>query len=387
MSKFKDYFSQKFGVYSLAAVVGVVTYFILFHLVDIFSWLKYAINLMAPIIIGIIFAYLIDLVVVFFEKKVFHRVKKPKVRGVLSMTVSIILIVTVIALFSWFVMPELVRSIYKFITEAKGYSAIIEENLKKLDEFAANYGITLGASTWPDSMYSGFDKWMSEITSNLSSTMSTIMGVGAVLANIIIGAILAVYFLIGKRKLFAGVAKFRHSLLTEDQYKRHTAFIKRSLNIFSRYISYTLLEAIGVGFVNAIFMLIAGMPNVTLISVVVGVTNLLPTFGPIAGGAIGAFLLFVEEPFYALIFIIFTFILQLIDGYIVKPKLFSDSMGLPSVLTLISIIIGGKLFGMVGILLSIPFAAVLSILYIESFLPWLVKRKKQIKLDKENAAK
>jgi len=387
MDKLKDYFSQKFGVYSLAAVVGVVTYFILFHLTDIFSWLKYAVNLMAPIIIGIIFAYLIDLVVVFFERRVFRRIKKPKVRGILSIVVSFILILTVIGLFSWFILPELVRSIYKFITEAKGYSTIIEENLVKLDEYAAHYGINLGAASWPDSMYSSLDSWMSEFTSNLSSTMNTIMGVGAVVANIIIGAILAVYFLIGKRRLFAGVAKFRHSLLTDEQYKRHTAFIKRSLNIFSKYISYTLLEAVGVGIVNAIFMLIVGMPNVTLISVIVGVTNLLPTFGPIAGGAIGAFLLFIEDPVYALIFIIFTFILQLIDGYIVKPKLFSDSMGLPSVLTLIAIIIGGKLFGMVGILLSIPFTAVLSILYHESVLPWLARRKKQKKLEKENASK
>ena len=379
MNKFKEYVSQKFGVYSLAAVVGVVTFYILSHLPDIFSWLKYVVNLMAPVIIGIIFAYLVDLVVVFFEKKVFYRIKKHKTRSILAMVVAFALILTVIGLFSWFILPELVRSIYQFITEAQDYSTIIEENLVKLDEFAAKYGITLGASSWPDSMYSSFDSWMNEITNNLSATMSTIMGIGAVVANIIIGAILAVYFLIGKRRLFAGVAKFRHALLTDDQYRRHTAFLKRSINVFSRYISYTLLEAIGVGAVNAIFMLIARFPNVALISVVVGVTNLLPTFGPIAGGIIGAFLLFVEEPVYALIFVIFTFVLQLIDGYIIKPKLFGDTMGLPSVLTLISIIIGGKLFGTIGILLAIPLTAVLAILYQESFLPWLSRRKEQKK--------
>ena len=140
-----------------------------------------------------------------------------------------------------------------------------------------------------------------------------------------------------------------------------------------------MLDAIGVGVVNAIFMLVAGLPNVALISVIVGVANLLPTFGPIAGGIIGAFLLFLEDPMYALLFVIFTLILQTIDGYVVKPKLFGDSMGLPSVLTLIAIVIGGKLFGPVGVLLSIPTAAVLSILYSESLLPWLTRKKNERK--------
>ena len=78
---------------------------------------------------------------------------------------------------------------------------------------------------------------------------------------------------------------------------------------------------------------------------------------------------------YMLIFIIFTLVLQTIDGYIVKPHLFGDSLGMPSFVSLMSIIVGGKLFGAIGILISIPFAAVCAILYRESFLPWLVKRK------------
>ncbi len=387
MDRIKEYISQRWGVYSLAAIVGVVTFLGLSHLGDLFSWLKWVINLMSPIIIGIIIAYLVDLIVVFFEKRVFKKMKNARARNIIAVIVSIVIVLTLLSLFCWFVLPELIASVTRFISDAKNYTSIIEVNLQKLDDYAARYNIKLGASEWTESAYSGLGTWVSEFTTSLSTTLNTVMSVGAVLFNILVGAILAVYFLIGKRRIFVGIAKFRHSYLTDEQYRKHSSFLRRCLNIFSKYISFTMLDAIGVGVVNAVFMLVAGLPNVALISVIVGVTNLLPTFGPIAGGIIGAFLLFLEDPMYALLFVIFTLILQTIDGYVIKPKLFGDSMGLPSVLTLIAIVIGGKLFGPVGVLLSIPTAAVLSILYSESLLPWLTRKKNARKnFDKKESA-
>ena len=388
MDRIKEYISQRWGVYSLAAIVGVVTFLGLSHLGDMFSWLKWVINLMSPIIIGIIIAYLVDLIVVFFEKRVFKKMKNARARNIIAVIISIVIVLTLLSLFCWFVLPELIASVTRFISDAKNYTSIIEVNLQKLDDYAARYNIKLGASEWTESAYSGLGTWVSEFTTSLSTTLNTVMSVGAVLFNILVGAILAVYFLIGKRRIFVGIAKFRHSYLTDEQYRKHSSFLRRCLDIFSKYISFTMLDAIGVGVVNAVFMLVAGLPNVALISVIVGVTNLLPTFGPIAGGIIGAFLLFLEDPMYALLFVIFTLILQTIDGYVIKPKLFGDSMGLPSVLTLIAIVIGGKLFGPVGVLLSIPTAAVLSILYSESLLPWLTRKKNKRKnFDKKESAK
>ena len=110
-------------------------------------------------------------------------------------------------------------------------------------------------------------------------------------------------------------------------------------------------------------MSVAGMPYSILISLVVGITNLAPTFGPIVGGIIGGFILVLVNPFYALWFIIFTVILQTIDGYILKPKLFGGSLGVPGVWILISIIVGSRILGVAGILLAIPFAAIVDFIY------------------------
>ena len=377
MGRIKKALSNRWGAYTIAAIAGVVAYLTLMNLPYVLKWLSHAAQIVSPIIIGVIIAYLIDLVVVFFENKVFKKISRPKLRYVLSVVVSIILVLLAISLFFWLVLPEMVASITHFISNAQNYTTKIEELLKELDEFAKEYNINLNAESWTTNLYSQTDKMIADFTQNLSRAMNTVLSVWNLLLNVFVGVILAVYFLAGKKRLFRGIDHFRRALLTEEQYKKHTNFLRRSNVIFSRYISYTILEAIGVGVINAIFMLIVGLPNVVLISVIVGVTNILPTFGPIVGCFMGAFVLLLEDPKYALIFVIFTCVLQLIDGYVVKPHLFGDSMGLPSFVSLISIIIGGKLFGPIGILISIPFTAVMAILYHESLLPWLEQRKKE----------
>ena len=377
MSRFKKALSNRWGAYTVAAIAGVVAYMTLLNLPHVLKWLSRAAQIVAPIIIGVIIAYLIDLVVVFFENKVFKKINKPRLRYVLSVVVSILLVLLAIGLFFWLVLPEILTSITNFISNAQNYKSIIEDSLAQLDEFAAEYNITLNATSWTSNIYRQTNKLIADFTQNLTRAMDTVLSVWNILLNAFIGIILAVYFLAGKKRLFRGIEKLRHAMLTEEQYKKHTDFLRRSNAIFSKYISFTILEAIGVGIVNAIFMLIAGLPNVVLISVIVGVTNILPTFGPIAGCFMGAFVLLLEDPMYAVIFVIFTCILQTIDGYVVKPHLFGDSMGLPSFVSLISIIIGGKLFGPIGILISIPFTAVMAILYHESLIPWLEKRKKE----------
>ena len=375
MDKIKKVLSNRWGAYSIAAIAGVVAYLILSHLPEVTEWLSGAVNVLSPIIIGLIVAYLIDLLVVFFETKVFKKMSRPRLRYVLSVVISILLVILSVAFFFWLVLPEMIRSITHFFSGTKNYISQVEDKLEALDDFAKEYNFDIGAKNWTNNVFAYLNNKFSNFSQNLQYARDTVVSIWNIALNTFIGVIIAVYFLFGKKRLFAGIDNLRRAMLTEDQYKRHTSFLRRSNAIFSKYISFTILEAIAVGLANAAFMLIAGMPNVVLISVVVGVTNILPTFGPIAGCVIGAFILVLDDPMYALIFIIFTCILQTIDGYVVKPHLFGDSLGIPAVISLISIVIGGKLFGPLGILISIPFTAVMAILYHERLIPWLEEKK------------
>ena len=149
------------------------------------------------------------------------------------------------------------------------------------------------------------------------------------------------------------------------------------LSILKRYIVFNLLDSLIVGGANAIFMAIVGMPYVGLVSFVVAIANLIPTFGPVIGALIGGFVLLMVNPWHALAFLIFTFILQTVDGYILKPKMFGDSLGVSGLWILVGVIVGGRAFGVVGILLAIPGVAILDFLYQEYFLPWLETRERE----------
>ena len=376
MGRIKKALSNRWGAYTIAAIAGVVAYMILNNLPAVSAWLSSAMSVISPIIIGAIIAYLIDLLVVFFDTKAFKKIQQPKFRYALSVVVSITVVLLALGLFFWLVLPEMINSITHFMNNTQNYATNIEDKLKDLDKFAENYGIHLNTTNWTANLKEQAEVMISDVSHNLNMAMDILRGVWNVALNIFIGLILSVYFIAGKKRLFRGIDKLRRAMLTDEQYKKHTDFLKRSNAIFSKYISFTILEAIGVGIANAIFMLIAGLPNVVLISVLVGFTNILPTFGPIVGCVMGSFVLVLEDPMYAVAFIIFTCILKTIDGYVVKPHLFGDSLGIPAVISLISIIIGGKLFGPIGILISIPFTAVMAILYHESLLPYLEKRKK-----------
>ena len=106
-------------------------------------------------------------------------------------------------------------------------------------------------------------------------------------------------------------------------------------------------------------------------------TNLAPTFGPIVGGAIGAFILVLENPWYALWFIIFTIILQTVDGYILKPRLFGESLGVSPLMILVAIVLGGRKFGVIGIVLAIPIAAIIDFIWKDYVIKKLEEKRSQ----------
>ena len=145
--------------------------------------------------------------------------------------------------------------------------------------------------------------------------------------------------------------------------------------ILISFLVQSLLDSLIIGVVNAIFMLICRMQYIGLVSVVVAVTNLIPNFGPIIGAVVGGFVLFLVNPLHALMFVAFCMVLQFADGYILKPKLFSNSLGVSGLLILVASIVLGNMFGIVGMVLSIPAAAILSFIYNDYLLPRQEQRR------------
>ncbi len=394
MKKLKELLEKPWFAYTVATCSAVLLFVLLTHLGMIFGWILDFLKFFNTIVVGLVIAYLINPIAEFFEKKLFQPGKKiqaltsktertenedrrieqsEKLRHTLSVAVALILVVALITLLFVALIPSLGESIAVIASNMDSYISNAQKYIDDITRYAARFHINMsGLST---SLSGSVSSFLSTLPQKLATVLSTSYSVGVGIGNLVIGMILAVYFLLGKKHLLKGFDRLRRALLSDESYESHGNFWSRCHEILLRYIGFDLLDGIIVGCVNAIFMLAFRMPYVALISVIVGVTNLLPTFGPIAGAALGGFILVLTDPIMALAFLIFTVVLQIVDGYVLKPRLFGEAMGVPPVWTLISIIMGGKFFGLVGILLAIPAAAVVSFIYEDWIYPWMKQQK------------
>lgn len=375
MKKWEELLEKRWVANLVAVCGGVLLYMLLDNFGIISEKVAAIFRMLSPIIVGLVMAYLIDPIAKFFDQKVFRMMKNESRRWGLSVILAIIFVMILIILFIISLVPSLIDSFNLLVANLENYAANIDGVIAKINDLGIPLNLKLNLVDIIEYIEDTTDDLLNYIVKNMNVILKTSQNIGVSLFNGSVGFIFGIYFLLGKKNLMAGGNELRQAAMKEQTFQKHNEFWNRCHEIFIRYIGYNLLDGMIVGVVNGIVMLILQMPYVTLISVVVGVTNLLPTFGPIIGAVIGAFILVLNRPVYALWFLILTIVLQTIDGYVLKPKMFGGSMGIPPVWTLIAIIIGGKLFGVMGIFLAIPVAAVISFLYKERFLPWLKNRK------------
>ncbi|MBR1931119.1 MAG: AI-2E family transporter [Lachnospiraceae bacterium] len=373
--RFRGWKNQNWFPYTVAACSAVALFVILMNLQGIGGVLGTFFGYFSPVVIGMIVAYIIDPLVMFVQRKLLRRMKNETLARTLAVVLSLLIVVLLLVLILSSLIPQLVNSLATFIGNFDEYSKHIQKSLNHLNSQFSTLHLDLSGL-----LQSGTNV-LNNITEKLPTYLNKIANasstVGGHVMNWVMGIILAVYFLVDKKRLIGGLKQLLKLLLSGKKYLKASSFWKRCNAIMIKYIVCELLEGLVVGGLNFVFMLIMGMPYAVLVSVVVGVTNMIPTFGPVIGAAIGGLILLLVDPWKALAFLIFTVILQTIDGYILKPKMYGETLGVPSILILVSIIVGGKMFGVAGILLAIPFAAIISFVYVEALIPWLESRRRQ----------
>ncbi len=374
--KFSEMKNKNWFPYTVAVCIGVILYTILNHLTEVGSFFAMLYGFIAPVFIGIVIAYIINPLVNFLDLKCFRVIKKEKPRHLLAVIIALFVVVLVLSLLFSSLIPQLADSASTFAGNIDIYTEKLQSIYENLNSRLR--WINLDLSVMLTSGTDILNGLKNKLPDYANAVLNASSAVGSHVINWVLGLILAVYFLFDKQRMAGGLQKLIR-LLFGARYDKFAKFCKRCNDIMVKYIVCELAEAVVIYLVNFIFMLIARMPYAVLISVIVGVSNMIPTFGPIIGCLIGAFILVLVDPVKALIFIIFTLILQTVDGYVLKPKMYGDTLGVPSILILIFIIVGGKIFGVLGILLAIPVAAIISFSYHEAFIPWLEKRQQKKK--------
>ena len=378
MKKLDRILRKPWAAYTFAVCSGVVLYLLLSHLNVFGGWVSSAWKLLSPVVIGIIVAYLINPISDFFEFKVFKKMRNRSAAHLWSVGMTVLCLVLFLAVLLVALIPSLVQSVSKLISNWDLYTAKLQEIIEKITAFAAQKNINIDLSNINTWINDSMSRIVTLLKDNVKNILSALGSVGTSVSNFAIGILFGVCFLVAEKPLVALLAKLRAAVFKKDRLQRNNEFWARCHKVFIRYVGCTLLDAFIIALGTLIFALIMRFPYAGLIAAVVGITNVIPTFGPMIGSVIGIFFLILDRPLNALWFFIFCCIWQSVDGMVIKPRLFKGSLGIPAVWTLVLIILGGKVAGMLGILLAIPLAAILVILYHETLEPRLNRRISKI---------
>ncbi len=374
-----------------------------------FSWIG---EVIAPIIIGIVIAYVVNPLVDWFENRVFDGLKHKAVKiapmedrakaeakaakkrrryrtaaKALAVTVSFLIVLTVITGMCIAIVPHVAQSIVDLADQMPQYARNLETKLK--DIFANNPNLANYISEEFSELSTIIDKIADQIApvasdiigSVSASVIGVITNILVALKNVLIGFIIAIYLLFSKERLIAQAKKVLFAFVKNDKCQSVLTVMRKSNKIFKTYIISNLLDAIIIFILMNIGLALMDMPYAMLISMVCGVTNLIPFFGPFIGAIPCGILILLVDPIKVIWFGIFVLVLQQCDGNIIKPFMFGETMGLPALWVLISIIVSGGLFGIPGMLLGAPVFAVIYLLFAEYISGRL--RKKNLPTDTE----
>lgn len=338
-------------------VLGIITYFILDNFNDFQVFILKILNILSPFIFGGCIAFLMYSPMKFIENKILIKFNfSSKLKRTISITCSLLFLLFFIVLFFWILVPQLIASVIElknlipdYFHTAYQYLLYLLEELNIDQNYIANF-INV------DNLIKNATNYLGNIVPALiSSGLSAIK----VLFNLVIGIIVAVYILSSK-EFFKKQFKLAMYAYFKEDYVEKTLSVMRLTNVtFNRFIFGKIIDSIIIGLLCMFFTSLFGFEYAILISTIVGITNVIPFFGPFIGAIPGIFILLIANPIQAIQFSLFIFALQQFDGNILGPKILGDTIGLPSFWILFSIIVGGGLFGIVGMFVGVPIFSVI----------------------------
>ncbi len=313
-----------------------------------------------PLIIGGIIAYLINILMTFYERHYFTDSTKNSVirsRRPVCMSFAIITLLAIMALIIGLVVPQLISCIELIIAELPGAINKVIAWVNSLNIVPDDIMSMVTSIDWKSKIGQIAEMLTSGIGSVMDVVISAVTSVVSGVVTAVIGVIFGVYLLISKDKIGSQLNRVMNRYIKKAWNEKIHYFLSVIDDCFHRYIVGQCTEAVILGLLCTIGMLILRLPYAPMIGAFIAFTALIPIAGAYIGAAVGAFIILMESPVKALVFLIFIIILQQVEGNLIYPKVVGSSMGLPGIWVLAAITIGGGVMGITGILISVPIAA------------------------------
>lgn len=349
-------------LYSVVTVIGITVYFLFLKFHKLEEIFRFIVTMLSPFLIGFSIAYILNPVMMFLERTIYKKIgSKSKQEGVskvkrtLSMLTTYVLVLATITCLIMLLVPQvvstvesLIKSIPVYFQELGNYITAVFQNhqwdLAWLEEklpyeTLAEYGTAFLSTCFG---------WLVNIPVQLTVGFT----------NVIVGFIISIYFLYDKERFIAGITKVLYAFVSKKKADKVMEVSRLTDHTLSQFIVGKIIDSAIIGLISFPFMLLIYPDYALLISVIIGVTNVIPFFGPFIGAIPSGLLILLVAPDRVLWFVIFVFVLQQFDGNILGPKILGDSTGISPIWVLLGIMVGSKLLGFVGMIVGVPFTAV-----------------------------
>lgn len=353
------------SLYTLTTIAAsaLVIYFI-FNFTLVSSSLGKLFGVLSPIFWGFVIAYLINPLVRFFEKKVFafKKAKKdrPRLKRVLSVICAYIVVLALLSALLWVIIPQFTSSFNTFKDAIPGYARSLESWANSLlHEESRFYPI---AKKVVDSFNEFVDGIVEYVTELLPKAVILIKDISVFIINVIVAVFVSIYMISRKENLAAQLKKLVCALFKEKWVNRLSEFSCMLDSSVGGFIKGKIIDSAIIGVLCYIVMIIFRLDYALLISVIVGVTNVIPFFGPFIGAIPSAFILLMVDPHDVIPFVIAILLIQQLDGNYIGPKILGDSLGLSPFWVLVSIVVMSGLFGFAGMVIGVPIFSVVYVL-------------------------
>lgn len=367
-SKLRQQFSRGM-TYFLVIAASIVFYFALLRLTNLSDVFSKIIHVLKPILYGFVIAYLLNPIVKkvdhyfvpVLQERIKNKDKAKKISRASGIMISLIVLILVITTLCNMLIPELYKSIRDLVVTLPGQ---LNDLVDKLNAVSLDNSTT--GTLIKSAIKEGTDMFQDWLRTDLLTKANDIMSsltVGVIniiseLFNAIIGVIVSVYVLFSKEIFLRQSKKGVYALLSADHANFILHLTRKSNEIFGGFIIGKIIDSAIIGVLCFIGLTVLRMPYVLLVSVIVGVTNVIPFFGPYIGAIPSALLIMLVDPVKGIYFIIFIIFLQQLDGNFIGPKILGNSTGLSAFWVIFSILLGGGLFGFLGMLMGVPTFAV-----------------------------
>ena len=356
-------------------VIAMLLYFVLFRGSVLFAGIRKFLSVLTPIIYGFVLAYILSSPMQLIENLillVLQRAKKlPEDRGmrairVISSLVSASLLILLIYVLLAMLLPELISSVRNIMISFPGYIRNAQNWLSGtlIDHMAKSEAIAKYANRLVAWFYEQMEPQVEQLMAQVTDSLK---GVLVFIRNAFLGLIVSVYILNAKERLTARFRRMLYALVPVFRANRLIKNLRFADEKFGGFLIGKILDSMIIGVICYFGMTILNIPYSLLVSVIIGVTNIIPFFGPFIGAVPTAFLVFCVNPLKALYFLIFIILLQQFDGNFLGPRILGNSVGVSSFMVLVAILIGSGLFGVPGMIISVPICAVLTT-FIQTFI-------------------